>query len=97
MKVVTSLKHDSILRMKNKQSMENFTWDHVWSEIETYCPTLGSIFKNCLPLHVLKNDKFIPSAALCSSVLLKLRNPHVNVLQGVISIILKAGHANTQV
>jgi L1 cell adhesion molecule like protein len=97
MQTLTSRKHDSILRMKNKQSLENFTWDRVWNEIERFCPTLANVLKDCLPPKLLVKDAFIPSVALCSSVLFKLRNPHVNVLQGVISILLKAGHANSQV
>ena len=85
MKFISSLKHFSILRFKSKDSLERFTWDHVWSEIEDHCPTLATFLKECLPVRV------------SASIVLKLRNPHINVIQGMISLILKSGHANQQV
>lgn len=95
--MLSSVKHGSILRMKTKQSMERFTWDRVWLEISTHCPTLTSILQECLPPQVVKNDGALAPLCVCASILLKLRNSHVNLVQGIISILLKSGHANTQV
>ena len=97
MKFISSLKHFSILRFKSKDSLERFTWDRVWSEIEDHCPMLATFLKECLPVRVSENNGSIPSLCVCASIILKLRNPHINVVQGMISLILKSGHANQQV
>ena len=95
MRSISSVKHNSILRMKNKQSLEFFTWDRVWSEICDQCPILSMLLKKCLP--IARNESFIPPVTLCCSILLKLQNPHINLVQGLLSIILKSGHASKQV
>ena len=97
MKVLSSVKHNSILRMKNKQSLERFTWDRVWTEIQTHCPILASFLMKCLPKTDMVNKALMSSLCVCASILLKLRNPHINLVQGVLSLLLKSGHANTQV
>ena len=96
-KFVTSHKHDSILRMKTKDSNERFSWDRVWSEIESYCPLLVSFLKGCLPPRLQNNNSSIPSLCVCASIVLKMQNSHVNLVQGIISVLLKSGHANKQV
>ena len=35
--------------------------------------------------------------SVCASILLKLRNDKVNLVQSVISLVMKAGHASKQV
>ena len=77
--------------MKSKSSLENFTWERVWAEIETCCPLLASILKGCLPPH---ESSTVPSLCISANVLFKLRNPH---LQGIISFLLKSGHTTKQV
>ena len=89
MQAVASVGHDSILRMKNKESLEHFSWDRVWCVVQTHCPLLAKFLKECLPPSAREKDSFIPSLCLCSSILLKLRNPHINLVQ--------TGHANNQV
>ena len=43
------------------------------------------------------NGTVQPSICTCASILMKLRNPKVNLVQATVSAVLKAGHANTQV
>ena len=38
-----------------------------------------------------------PSICTCASILMQLRNPKVNLVQAMLSVVLKVGHANTQV
>lgn len=83
--------------MKTKDSLERFTWERVWSEVETCCPTLTSFLWECLSPRAKEFENTIPSLCVCASILLKLQNPHVNVVQALLSLILKSGHASKQV
>ena len=53
------------------------------------------IFRRSYPHQSLKSIK--PVLCMCASMLLKLRNPHVNLVQGMVSIVLRVGHACKQV
>ena len=94
-KEVCSTKHDSILRMKTKPAVEGFTWDRVWGELKEKVPVLLQILREATPHQSLHTVK--PALCMCVNILLKLRNPHMNLLQGMISIVLRTGHATKQV
>jgi hypothetical protein len=94
---LSSQKHSSILRMKSKISFENFTWERVWKEICSCCPLLSIILLNCLHPQVQEKSLTVPSLCLSASVLFKLRNSHINIVQGILSFLLKSGHASKQV
>ena len=74
MKMLTSDKHSSILQMKTKDSLERFTWERVWLEIETHCPALTTIMKECLPTIVLKKDMTVPPLCVCVLALSRYLN-----------------------
>lgn len=95
-KTLCSDAHDSILRLKSKTALEYFTWETVWIELQQSAPTLMAILCQLIPLSK-KSDKVNPALCLCASVLLKLRNDKVNLIQSVISLVLKAGHATKEV
>ena len=79
--------------MKYKVALERFTWDRVWQELENKAPTLLKILSGGASSNNIK-----PAICTCASILLKLRrNLKVNVVQAVVSVVLKAGHANIQV
>ena len=43
MQAVASVGHDSILCMKNKESLERFSWDRVWCEVQNTLPFTSKI------------------------------------------------------
>lgn len=96
-KKICSRKHDSILRMKTKPALENFSWDRILKELQLHTPTLLAILTKCLPKHKSTSSAIIPAVCTSASILLKMTNPHVNLAQGVLSIILRAGCATKQV
>ena len=55
------------------------------------------LLRNASPPKVRDTDNSLPSLCLCISIILKIQNPHVNVVQGIISLLLKSGHAGKQV
>ena len=78
--------------MKYKVALENFTWIRVWKELQSKTPTLLEIL-----IGGCSKGPAQPSVCTCASILMKLRHPKVNLVQAMVSIVLKAGHANTQV
>ena len=92
LKEICSNKYTSILRMKYKVSLEMFAWDRVWQELQSKAPTLLTILSGGA-----SSSNIRPAICTCASILLKLRNPKINVVQAVVSLVLKAGHASIQV
>lgn len=90
-KQICSDKHDSILRMKFKEALERFTWVRVWRELSDHVPTLLRVIGS------RNSEKAKPALCVCAMILLKLRNPKMNLVQALVSLVLKAGHANIQV
>ena len=56
-----------------------------------------SILTNLLPLSKRDDKSVIPALCVCASIFLKLQNQKVNVVQTMIGLVLKAGHATKQV
>lgn len=96
-KELCSRKYDTILRMTTKPALENFTWERVLDELERKAPTLLSIIRDSLPKKKAASEAARPAICTCASILLKMTNPHVNLVQGVLSVVLRAGRASTQV
>ena len=63
--------HDSILRMTSKPALENLMWDRVWQELLLKTPLLAATLKSW--------------SSVCASIILKLQNQKVNVVQTMIS------------
>ena len=91
MKQICSDKHHSILHMKFKEALKRFTWDRVWRELSDHVPTLLRVIGS------RNSENAKPALCVCTKILLKLRNPKMNLVQALVSLVLKAGHASIQV
>ena len=89
--------HDSILCMTSKPALENFTWERVWQELELKTPLLAATLTGLLPVSKRTQTNVVPALCVCASIILKLQNQKVNVVQTMISLVLKAGYATKQV
>lgn len=96
-KSLCSDSQDSILRMTTKPALESFTWDRVWQELQLNMPLLVNILTSFLPPSKRVSNSVIPALCVCASIFLKVQNQKVNVVQTMISLVLKAGHATKQV
>lgn len=85
---------NSIIRENSKTGMEHFSWQSVWLELEKHAPLLITVLKPALK--IITTDKVIILIMLIC-MLLKSRNPKMDYLQSMISLILYAGHAGKQV
>ena len=88
---ICSDSHDSILRMK---SLENFSWETVWLELKHNAPLLVKLFLQLVPKHKRYDNSTIMALCVCMSILLQVK---VNLVQAVISLLLRYGHATKQV
>ena len=92
LKDICSDMHSSILRMKYKEALERFSWERVWEELKEKVPTLLNILCSGV-----SSDKINPAICMSASILIKLHNPKVNLVQAMLSVVLKAGQASIQV
>lgn len=96
-KKLCSDSHDSILRNTTKPAVELFTWERVWLELQLNAPLLLSLLTNLIS-PTKRDDKSVkPALCMCASILLKLQNQKVDIVQTMIGLVLKAGHATTEV
>ena len=96
LKVFCSKKFDSVLLESSQAALEYFSWESMWQEMAKATPVMMSLFCSCLSRRADK-DKLKPVICMCTAMLAKSRNPKLNLVQAIISLILLAGHASKQV
>ena len=94
---VCSQKHDTILKLKSKPALAQFTWKTVMLELEQVAPTLMTLLHGFIASSKSYLDSVQPAICMCASIILKLQNKNVNLVQSVVSLVLKAGHATKEV
>ena len=53
------------------------------------------LVSNLIPPSKRASESVKPALCMCASIILKLNNQKINLVQSVVSLILKAGHATT--
>ena len=71
-------------------SMESFTWASLWSELKQRAPLSATVMESFLPSFKEKNDNVTPVLCMCFAIILKKRNPKMNMVQSFISLTLYA-------
>ena len=94
---ICSDSHDSILRMKSKVALEHFSWETVWLELKHNAPLLVNLFLQLVPKHKRDDNSTIMALCVCMSILLQVQSQKINLVQAVISLLLRYGHATKQV
>jgi len=89
--------HDSILRITTKPAVELFTWERVWLKMQLNVPLLLSFLTNLISPTKRDDRSIKPALCMCASIILKLQNQKLNVVQTMIGLVLKGGHATTEV
>ena len=94
--LICSRKHgDSVLRLSDMNAVKKFSWGTILRELRLESPTLYSFLRAVLFKH--KHRVHHRSVGMCASLLLKSRNKHLGLVQGVISLLMYAGHSSKQV
>ena len=86
----------SIFRERSRASMEHFSWDTLWCELQTAAPTSVCMLQACFNTSG-KSQAAKPVLIMLMAMILKHRNPKMNIVQSIVSLILYAGHAGKQV
>ena len=95
----------SVLRNPTAESLINFTWEKLLSELDTCAPTFMHILRGIVQVKRRERKpvkrSYRPSEkavlGVCAAIMLKNRNVHMNLLQCIVSLILYNGHASKQV
>lgn len=87
----------SFLQSKSNDDLTSgLPWDQLYSELSKNAPTLLALLQVCTKTRVARpNTKAV--LGMCAAILLKHRQPKMNLLQSIISLILYAGHASEMV
>ena len=96
-KVLCSDKHNSLLRERTQTSMELFTWESLWLELQEVAPLTILLLQSSIPY---KSSTTLKTRSLICTIIASLsksRNKRMNALQSMVSLILYAGHAGKQV
>lgn len=93
---MTSDKVESVLRSQDADSLKTFHWDTLLQELSTFAPILRMLLAAATKTRVPRSntDTVI---GVCAAILLNHKNPRMNLVQKINSLILYAGHSSKQV
>ena len=95
-KTLSSDLSKSILRSDSTDALKEFTWDALLDELHRYAPILSALlFKATQTRTPQHNRDAIVGMSAC--ILMKQRNPKMNLVQKMISLVLYAGHSSKEV
>ncbi len=97
-----STKNPSLLLRKSRSEITKFGWEHLVSEWEERAPVFFLLLtaacdKQWNRRHQTISPSCIPALCMAGGIVLKTRNKHMSVVQTIISLLLNAGHASSQV
>ena len=91
-----SRKHgDSVLRLSDTSAITKFTWGSILRELHQESPTLYAFLRAVLFRR--KRKLHLRNVGMSACMLLKSRNKDLGLVQGVISLVMYAGHSSKQV
>ena len=93
-KQISSKKHSTLLRL-SPSKVKSFNWKVLQRELNRHTPTLLTVLQAASTGQLSKpNPRIVGMAA---AALLKGRNKHLSLPQGVVSTVLYAGHCSKMV
>ena len=81
---------------QSKNSLNGFEWDKHLIIFSTSAPVLLRLLKSATIIRGIRNN-LLAVIGMCITLLLKHRNPMINLIQRMMSFILYAGHCSKQV
>ena len=96
-------KQPSLLRTKDRSSLEKFSWTHLINEFSQRIPVLMSMVLAAADSMWRRKSgntmqsKCVPPVCMALAMLFKTRSKHMSSVQAVVSILLKAGHVTSEV
>ena len=96
LKNMTSTKGESILQSQDVAQLKLFSWDVLLNELSEVAATLRQILTCATKTRVTRSNTN-EVIGICSAILLNHRNPNMNLMPKIISLIIYAGHVSKQV
>ena len=96
LKKLSSESTNSILQQSGPNIMETFTWEALHSELTKHTPVLQGLLQST-GIHGQNRPNFKAIVALCVALLAKNRNPRMNLLAKIFSLIMYSGHSSKEV
>ena len=87
---------NSILKRDDPQCIKTFSWESFNSEVSKFAPILKGILQATCKARMSKTH-FNVVMCVCVALLLRNRNPRMNLIQKIISLVLYGGHSSKQV
>ncbi|XP_064384950.1 uncharacterized protein LOC135333864 [Halichondria panicea] len=95
-KCMASDKVNSILQSTNANDLKCFSWNSLLTELTQFAPLMSSVLVSATKTRAPRsNTKAV--IGMCAAIILKHRNPRMNIVQKINSLILYAGHSSKQV
>ena len=92
-RTIASKKVESTLLFKSKNCITNFKWATVHGEMVSHAPLLCKILIAATKTRAERQNQ-AAVIGICFAVIMKQRNPTLNLLQKIISLILYSGHSS---
>ena len=96
LKNMSSTKASSVLQSQDVTQLKLFSWDVLLNELSDVAATLKKILICATKARATRSNTN-GVIGICSAILLNYRNPRMNLIQKIISLILHAGHSSKQV
>ena len=95
-KSFSSNKAQSTLEYQSQKSIYNWEWETVHMECSSHAPLLLRILTAATRTKLERRNQTMV-IVMCFAMIVKLRNPSLNILQKIISLIPYSGHSSKQV
>lgn len=104
-KTICSSKNPSLLRKRDTQVLQSFSWDELLKELRSKSPLLMSLLQKCIDEKKLVKTKNVKKSkknmtmciCTCAALLLRYNNESMNLVQRIVSILLHNGGASKRV
>ena len=87
---------NSILQSQNPEDLKQFSWDMLLNELSTHAPQLKRLLFLAAKTNIARSNTNAV-VGMCAALLIKHRNPKMNLVQKINSLLLYAGHCSKQV
>lgn len=94
-KCMSSDSVNSILQSQNPDHLKQFNWEMLLNELCKFAPVLRRLLS--LASSRVRRSNTDAVIGMCAAILINHRNPKMNLVQKINSLILYAGHSSKQV
>lgn len=95
-RAMSSCRANSILKSQDPKHLKEFTWHMLDKELSIYAPLLRHLLHSATTTRVPRSNTDAV-LGMCAAIVLNHRNPKMNLVQKMNSLIMYAGHCSKKV